>query len=281
MIDLTDHIERRKFITKLHEEVDEFCRTEFYEEQRKHLGASVIGDDCQAKIWGNFRWLKEEKHDGRQLRLFNRGHEEERRFVKWLKGIGFTVWETDPATGNQFRISGSGGHFGGSLDGIGYRADVGYCLLEFKTHNEKSFAKLDKEGVIKSKATHYRQMCAYGKAYNLPFALYNAVNKNTDHLFFDIMPLDFAEADDLYRKADTIIRSQQQPPKIAQTETFFNCKYCHLSGICFKGEVPEKNCRSCMNAVPVDNAEWFCQVHNAIIPDEVIKTGCEDWASII
>lgn len=281
MLDLTDHIIRRKFIAQLQQEVDQFCRDEFYEEPRKHLGASVIGDDCKAKIWGNFRWLKEEKHDGRQLRLFNRGHTEEQRFVRWLKGIGFTVWEMDPSTGEQFRISGSGGHFGGSLDGIGYRADVGYLLLEFKTHGLNSYIKLEKEGVLKSKATHYRQCCSYGKAYNLPFVLYNATNKNDDALFYNILPLDFAEADDLYRKADSIILSQEQPPKIAQTKTFFNCKYCHLSPICFDGEVPEKNCRSCKYARPVNNAEWECALNGLVIPETVIKTGCDEWQRII
>ena len=281
MLDLTDHIVRRKFIAQLQQEVDQFCRDEFYEEPRKHLGASVIGDDCKAKIWGNFRWLKEEKHDGRQLRLFNRGHTEEHRFISWLRGVGFTVWEFDPGTEKQFRISGSGGHFGGSLDGIGFREDIGYVLLEFKTHNEKSFAKLEKEFTGKSKPSHYRQMCAYGKAYNLRFALYCATDKNDDELFYELIPLDFNEAEDLYRKADSIILSQEQPPKIAQTKTFFNCKYCHLSPICFDGEVPEKNCRSCKNASPIVEGQWKCALNALCIPDEVIKTGCPDWERII
>lgn len=280
MLDLNDHIVRRQFITQLQTDVDKFCREEFYEDPRKHLGGSVIGDDCQAKIWGNFRWLKEEKHDGRQKRLFQRGHDEEQRFVRWLRGVGFTVWEYEnEQEKKQFRITGSNGHFGGSLDGIGYREDVGYLLLEFKTHNDNSFKKVEKEYTERSKPVHYRQMCAYGKAYNLQFALYNATNKNNDNLYYEIILLDFKEADDLYRKADGIIYSQTQPPKIAQVETYFGCKDCHLSGICFKGEVPEKNCRSCKHAHPVENGRWACDKFGPI-PDDFIPKGCDNWERI-
>jgi hypothetical protein len=224
------------------------------------------------------------------LRLFNRGHEEEARFVRWLTIAGWEVREFDPETKKQFRIVGSKGHFGGSLDGMAkapsrYAMSIGLdantiFLLEFKTHSEKSFAKLKKDGVVKSKPQHYRQMCSYGRAYGFHFALYCAVNKNTDELYFEVVQLDWREADDLFRKAEGIIFSQTRPPKIAQTDSFFDCKYCDFAGLCHRGEVPTKNCRSCRNAFPVDNAEWFCQVHNANIPKDVIPVGCGSYARI-
>jgi len=299
VIDLNDHIERKKLVLQIQSDIDAFCKVEFTEDNRTHLGASIIGNECQAYSWNTFRWLNQEKFSGQLLRLFNRGHTEEARFIRWLEGIGFTVWETDPETKAQFRISGVNGHFGGSLDSI-MRPPARYNLPdlawlgEFKTHNEKSFTKLagkksntsipriGGEGVRLSKPVHWRQMCSYGRAYNFTHGLYCAVNKDTDELYFEIVTIDYHEADDLFRKAESIINSQRQPPKIAQSEAFFNCKYCHaFKDICHKGQLPTKNCRSCVNARPIENAEWFCDRWNNTIPKDYIKTGCDEWKAII
>lgn len=298
-IDLSDHLERKKLVLQIQNDIDAFCKSRFEEDPRTHLGASIIGHDCQAYAWNVFRWLKFESFSGQMLRLFNRGHEEEARFVNWLVGIGFEVRELDPETKKQFRILGCKGHFGGSLDAMmkppaRYNIPVEHIIWlgEFKTHNEKSFTKLagkkgdtskprsGGDGVQKSKPQHYRQMCSYGRAYNFNYGLYCAVNKDTDELYFEIVPLDFRQADDLFRKADNIVFSQTRPAKIAQTDTFFDCKYCHFAGLCHRGEVPTKNCRSCRNAFPVDNAEWHCQVHNGIIPKDFIPKGCDAYARI-
>lgn len=284
VINLHDHIERRKIIAAIEQDVDAFCRAEFEEDPRKHLGASVIGDDCQAKAWNAFRWLKFEEFDGRMLRLFNRGHEEEHRFVRWLKGIGFDVRELDEDTKKQYRIVGSKGHFGGSLDGMAmaparYRLSEA-LLLEFKTHNDTSFNKLKKSGVIISKPMHYKQMCSYGRAYKFNFALYCAVNKNNDALHFEIVPLDYSLADDLFRKAEGIVFARTRPPKIAKVATYIDCKQCTFAELCHGEAIPSKNCRSCARAVPVENAEWFCELHGGIIPQDFIPKACAQWTRI-
>lgn len=286
MIDLSDHIERKRIVLQIHEDVDAFCRREFEEDARTHLGASIIGHDCKAYAWNTFRWLRQEIFDSRMLRLFNRGHEEERRFIRWLQGAGFDVIELDPDTGKQFRIVGVDGHFGGSLDSM-IKAPAKYNLPnliwlgEFKTHNDKSFTDLKKKGVMRSKPQHFRQMCSYGRAYSFEYGLYCAVNKNTDELYFEIVPLDYRQADDLFRKAEYIIRSQSQPPKIANTDTFLTCKMCDFKGICHKREIPAKNCRSCVNAIPLPNAEWGCNHFQSVIPKDFIAKGCDNWTAII
>lgn len=286
-IDLTNNIERTKLQYQIKADIEEACVKLFTDEPRKHLGASIIGHDCLAYLWGTFRHLKQEKFEGRMLRLFNRGYLEEARFIKWLELIGFTCWETNPETGKQFQISGANGHFGGSLDGV-FKAPDRYeiqdfliWLGEFKTHGEKSFVKLKADGVCKAHPKHYRQMCSYGKAYNFRFGLYMAVNKNTDELHIEIVELDFKLAEDLFRKAENIIGSQTQPSKIAQSETYFECKYCNFKGICFHGEEPSKNCRSCANAYPTENASWTCGLNNQQIPKTIIKEGCPSWQRII
>jgi len=290
MRDISDCIERRKLISQIETDVDAYCRETMRDDPREHLGASVIGDPCQAKIWNDFRWLKQEQFTGRILRLFERGKLEENRFVALLRGIGFEVKEFDES-GAQFKISGVDGHFGGSLDGL-VKAPARYELegvgvVEFKTHGENSFKKLIKDGVRISKPIHYGQMCCYGRAYNLKWGLYVAVNKNTDELYFEIVPLDYLHADDMFRRADAIIHAQEQPVKIALTETFFQCKTCVHSGICHEGEKPQKNCRSCKYATPIKNGKWNCgnQVYTGsytcTLDTDRIKKGCAHWEPII
>jgi hypothetical protein len=77
------------------DDIDTFCVQHFGSEPvRSHLGASEIGHDCNRYLWYKFRWFFYETFSGRMYRLFERGHLEEMRFVKWLEGIGCKV-DTD------------------------------------------------------------------------------------------------------------------------------------------------------------------------------------------
>jgi hypothetical protein len=287
MYNLEDHFSRKALEKQISDDINSYSIWKFKDDPRNHLGASIIGHDCKAYGWNTFRWLKFEAFDGRMYRLFNRGHEEEARFVNWLTGIGFQVKEIDDDTKAQFKISGCKGHFGGSLDSM-MKAPARYgisddliFLGEFKTHNEKSFNKLKAKKVQIAKPMHYRQMASYGRAFGFRWALYCAVNKNDDELYFEIVKIDDGQADDLFRKADNIIFSQTQPQKIARSATYSDCKYCDFAGICHRGEAPTKNCRSCSKASPVENGEWYCSYHLSNIPREVIPLGCDHWDRII
>ena len=60
--------------------------------RRKHLGGSLVGRPCLRELWYNFRWAAGDiQHSGRLLRLFDRGHLEEFRFVQYLKNAGMEV----------------------------------------------------------------------------------------------------------------------------------------------------------------------------------------------
>src|ERR1035437_5252337 len=181
---------------------------------RAHLGASDIADTCDRKIWYGFRWATVTRHAARTLRLFNRGHREEERFVGWLRAAGIEIDPFDPKTGEQWRISGCNGHFGGSLDGVAWNvpgieqyncSPQDKILVEFKTHNDKSFTKLQVEGVKKSKPQHFAQMQVYMIKMGLPLALYLAINKNTDEIHAEFVPTDGITGDLMERRADHII----------------------------------------------------------------------------
>lgn len=281
--------EREAIAAQLKDAVDAYCLQAYDDGHRNHLGASLIGDICNRRLWYGFRWVKSKLFDGRMQRLFNRGHREEERFIEWLRGIGFTILDfTDD--GKQHRISAVEKHFGGSLDSIGKAPDwlallakIGPFLVEYKTHNDKSFQKLVKEGVKKTKPKHWVQMCTYGAEYGFKYALYCAINKNDDELRFEILELDWKVGEEAKHRAYSVITSEAPPPRYSELPSHLECKFCNYADVCHKGAAYEVNCRSCKFASPIKDGRWWCGLYsdtNGPLPVEVIKTGCPSWKPV-
>lgn len=274
-------------------DIDAYCEATYNDGHRKHLGASLIGHECSRYLWNVFRWLKAEQFSGRQLRLFQRGHLEEARFEEYLRGIGCEVVAFQPdANGEankgeqQYRIKAVHGHFGGSLDGqiiLPERYGIPFGMLsEYKTKGTgRGFTELKEKGVKLTNHTHYAQMSMYGRAYGYKYALYMSVCKNDDDLHIEVVELDWRLGEELERKAYDVITAQQPPAKIAESPAYQGCKYCHFSDICHKGASVERNCRSCSNARPVDDGQWYCALYDSVIPSQdYIKQGCDKHVPI-
>lgn len=301
--------------------------------RRGHLGGSLIGRECMRELWYSFRWASANRFKGRILRLFDRGHKEEFRFVDYLAQIGVEVreysqrlmwyngredvveylledWDTPESEWyenvtaseyhvkrakengvklTQWRIKDIDGHLGGSTDGMGINVpgvDLHSfpldepVLLEMKTHGEKSFLKLGKEGLKAAKPEHYSQMQIYMHKMGLRIGLYMAVNKNTDELkcFFVIAePLVGAG---LISKGGEIISSPQPLKRMSNNPSWFKCRFCDHRGTCHLGEPMEKNCRTCALSKPIEDGQWHCAKWQCVIPLEGQKQGCEAYHAI-
>lgn len=283
---------------ELYRLLDEHSEEKYPSKHREHLGVSVIGAKCWRQLWYAFRWVKLEKHEPRMKRLFNRGHLEEPKFADLLGWMGFHVRTIDPETKKQYRFSAVNGHYGGSGDSVAllpwFCNDENFrILVEYKTHNKKSFDqfKTDKTKKIKDQAKtisvkaakpqHYTQMSCYGKEFKTRYGLYLAINKDDDDIYFEFLELDWNVAILSEKKAADIIGSQIPPPRIAENEAFFDCKYCHFAGICFHNDPVEINCRSCKNARPIENGQWYCDLWKSTIPDRAaIEKGCSQHVSV-
>lgn len=247
---------------------------------RSHMGASLIGGECDRAIWYGFRWASKPTFDGRILRLFNRGHLEEGRFIALLLAAGVTYYQQD-SNGKQFRINDAGGHFGGSCDGVSVGIpdlplDVA-ALTEFKTHNDKSFQKLKKEGVREAKFEHYVQMQIYMKKMGLTVAFYLAVNKNDDELYGEIVYLDTIIADRFLERGRNLVFASSAPKKLNESPGWFACKFCGHRNICHLKAEPEKNCRTCAFSIALDDGSWRCQKFGSGLTEKQQLTGCKDW----
>jgi hypothetical protein len=186
----------------------------------------------------------------------------------------------------QFRFKACGGHFAGSMDAkmsnVPYLEQFGLTrdtviLGEFKTHGEKSFLKLVANGVKESKPAHYAQMVTYMDAHKLPLALYAAVNKNNDELYFEFVLPNPQYAAELTARAQAIILAPKIPDRLHSSPAAFDCKFCSFREQCHFSAPLDRNCRTCRHAQPIEDAQWHCAKHGATIPADFIPKSCDKW----
>jgi len=260
---------------------------------RPHLGASQIGQGCERALWYSFRWALQPVFSGRMLRLFNRGHEEEARFIRWMTMSGITVNAVD-AQGKQFSFKepATGNHFAGSMDGAAVGipgAEKTWHVLEFKTSSDKAFRQMVSKGVTEAKPLHYAQMQVYMHWTRMTRALYLVVNKNDDSLYSERIAYDKKVAERLINKARRIVEAKEPPSGISDKPDWFECKFCDFHSLCHgqpltggrlgPEALPNVHCRTCLYVTPEldGDARWSCAKWDAdSIPVEGQRQGCAE-----
>lgn len=255
------------------------------EPQRRYLGMSELGGPCERRLWYSFRHCFRPDFSGRLYRLFETGDLEEIRFIKELRAIGCTVHDVD-SNGQQFAFSELGGHLSGHMDSaiLGIpTADKTWHVGEYKTHNAKSFAKLKKEGVQKSKPQHYAQMQLYMGSSGMKRAIYLARNKDTDDLYAERIRYDKAFCEAMMERAERIITSHTPPERQFPRRDYFECNWCDANAICWGTAesalpIPSISCRQCCYATPTMDgcATWRCEKHKRGLGVSDQDRACED-----
>ena len=250
---------------------------------RKHLGASIVGRDCARELWYIFRWARRSSFQSRILRLFDRGNREEVILLQLLRRSGIHAVDINPVTGRQYRIEDHDGHFGGSFDAQLFDTPdfPGIWVLgEFKTHNEKSFRALQSKGLEKSKPEHVVQMQIYMHYGALTWALYFAVNKNDDHILVIPVEYDRYAAEKAIERARKIIFAKSPPVRISESPGWYRCKWCDYSVVCHDHRPKAMNCRTCINARPIHDAQWHCKEFDVILDEAAQHVGCQQYHEI-
>lgn len=247
---------------------------------RKHLGASGIGAECSREIQLKWRWTSVPTFEERMLRLFNRGHLEEARFLAMLLCVpGLQLWfETED--GGQYKWSDHAGHYGSALDGIALGVpDLEPntpAYTEFKTAGSKSFAKIKKNGVRAEKWEHFVQMQQCMKYYKLPASLYMVVNKDNDELYAEIINYEPHYADQYSRRAKEIIYTTDTLPRISNNKTFYKCRFCDKKAICHGDVIPDINCRTCAHWSAETDGGFSCARSNTEVHSDESFNGCPE-----
>lgn len=247
------------------------------EPSRGHLGASQIGHHCDRYLWLSFRWACPEQFQGRILRLFRRGHNEEAGVISDLRAAGCEVMDAD-GTGRQYGFR--DGHFAGSIDGMVLagipEAPTKPHVLEAKTHSLKSFNDVVAKGVKASKPMHYAQMQTYMARMSVDRALYFAVCKDDDRIYTERVRLDKYEADRLAERAQRIIASDRMPEPISADPTWYQCKFCAAADLCHGNKrLPDINCRTCANFTANRDGTAHCARFGEIPTLDAQRAGCE------
>jgi hypothetical protein len=254
--------------------IDQYHKSQS-EKPRPHLGCSTLGHPCDRWLWLSFRWAVVEEFEGRILRLFRRGHNEEAIIVRDLRNVGIDI------RSSQARVN-FGSHVSGSLDGI-IESGVPESpkkrhVAEFKTHSKKSFDDLAKNGVEKSKPMHYVQMQVYMHGTSIDRALYVGVCKDDDRLHIERVRYDPDVATKAVERGQRIALADRIPPPISTDPTWYQCRFCPAHSFCHKAE-PTKfaNCRTCAHSTALADSTWRCERHDADnIPVDFQHTGCDD-----
>lgn len=281
-------IERGKL---LRDEIFAAYETKAQDRRPNSLRPSELGHECSRYLWYRFRWADEfETFPGRLLRLFDTGHSQEDRLVADLRRVGAEVYARDPDNpAEQIAMKLMGGHSKGYLDLIGGgvpHSKHEWVLGECKSHNDKSFKALVKDGVEVAKPSHFAQMQIYMDQHGLEEGLYIAVNKNDDDIYCQFIDYNKRYADNLRSKAEMIVFREDAPQRVNNNPTYFKCKFCNAAPVCHGGELPSRSCRTCYAARPItekeqgdmqiSKPEWMCEKHGVVLDLDAQRRGCED-----
>jgi hypothetical protein len=244
------------------------------------IGASSIGDECARSIWYDWRGAYIDVPEGRMLRLFQTGHIQEARVVQDLKDAGLQVWEVDPETNKQWTYTAARGHFVCKTDGVTKgvpSAEKTPHVLEIKSTNVSGFKELEKRGVKVAKPEHYWQMQSGMGLSGIHRALYLAICKDNEQYYIERVEFDpecFAEIEG---KLNGLITIMSPPPRLAEKEGDWRCKFCNAKDVCWGYKPILKNCRTCQYAEVADKGEWVCSRSDEVIPYGFQSKGCDAW----
>jgi hypothetical protein len=245
-------------------------------EHRPYLGMSQLGHSCPRYLWYSFHWCFEDVVTPRTMRIFARGHREEPYIIDDLLRIGITI------SGDQDEVECCWGHCKGHRDGVAEgvpEAPKTPHLAEFKTMGNTYFKDIQKKGLKESKPVYYAQCQIYMRKFKLTRTLFVAINKNDSAYYVERIPLDKGFADDLERKAETIIIAQE-PLKKPFSKTWYECKWCSAKHICHNNGKWLENCRTCKYGEPAQEAAWICTKYDdSVIPEAFQRVGCDKYES--
>jgi hypothetical protein len=248
MIDLNHQLKFHEQVTAV---VDAALQAEnATREKRRYLGGSRLGVACERALQFEYADAPVDagsEFPGRTLRIFDVGHALEDLAIRWLRLAGFDLY-TRRQDGGQFGFSVADGRIQGHLDGVIAAAppQLGLAfpmLWECKTMSDKHWRDTVNRGVTATKPVYAAQLATYQAymEYAIPGisdhpALFTAINKDTQELWFELVPFDRGLAQRMSDRAVRVIRATEageQLPRVATEPGYYECKYCAWAKRCW------------------------------------------------
>jgi hypothetical protein len=114
-------------------------------------------------------------------------------------------------------------------------------------------------------------------------ALYGAVNKNTDELHLELVPVDTITADQFLDRGRQLVFTPTAPKKLSESPGWFECKFCDHRAVCHLKKDPERNCRTCWHSHPHEDGKWYCHftpTDQQVLTEDKQLSGCENYLKL-
>lgn len=209
---------------------------------RNYIGASELGDPCLRRVYYNAIKADRTPFTGQKLRVFEMGRAFEALVADWIKAAGFDLRTHDLAARQFEFVTGNGrikGHSDGVLAGGPRIPDLAYpALWENKALKGRYWNALVKKGLRSAEPKYFAQVQLYLGYFELPNALFTAINKDTAEIYHAVIPYEVAEAQRYSDRGVDLIRAvdaQNPPPRIASSPDFYACRMCNFAEtICWR-----------------------------------------------
>lgn len=260
------------------------------EPTRHYIGASGIGDECDAYHALSLRGFPGTDPDKPNvLRIFRDGHRIEEDVVSDMRKAGITVYDEDPQTFKQFNHSELGGHVQGNLDGIVDLSTIPrlgiqeWADLEIKSMNEKKWKEFKGKGIKISHPKYYAQMqfnmgLGYDRIVGDDWVpkrtkcMMVAYNKNTSEYWVEIIDYDDFYFNMLVARAERALNERATRVSDKGIDGW-PCRFCFKKEACWdmNFDIP-RECSKCIHSSPAEDRGWYCNKH-----DHFAHLPCEDW----
>ena len=238
--------------------LDEAQRNEKKKEKtRSYIGASGIGNECEAAVHFALRGYTDTAPDPRLKRIFRDGHRIENDVVRDLKLAGINVMEKDPMTKRQWEYTGFGGHAIGHADGLYEAPDGEIWLVEIKSMNDNKFKSFAKDGVKVSHRNYYAQVQFMMGLSKIQRCFFVSYNKNTSEYAEEEIHFDDIYYAFLSQRVENILSGNCK--RISKDETEWSCRGCFKRESCWEDKPVPKTKRTCANAMPNKEGDFVCE----------------------
>lgn len=214
------------------------------EKPRNYIGASSIGDECELKLWMQYRHAHLKKTSRAELIMAaNDGHRSEDLVAGLIRQVPGVELITHDANGKQLGFSDLDGNFKGHWDGLiaGIpQAPKALHIWEHKSKNQKFYDALtklkdkygEKEVLQEWDYNYYCQAVTYmyysgAKRHYMTVAM--AGTRKLQSIRTNENP---KLAVLLHDKAERITKYPSAPCGISTNPSFYKCKWCDFSKNC-------------------------------------------------
>ena len=209
------------------------------------LGPSsiTVAPQCDRRLFLKARNVSRSQFKARTIRIFQRGNREEPNVYALLRQGGIAVINKEEAysMNNLFYA-----HVDGLVSLVPDCNLKETGVLEIKTMNDTNFQSIERSGLQKAEPGYFIQVQAYLLLSKLPWALFICVNKDRDDLYAEIVkPSEITRGEIKTSVKKAFVK--QAPERIKPAITQWPCSVCFENKVCFGKELPNINCRTCVN----------------------------------